>query len=48
MTKPFKIDKFTPIPQGMRRVHVKGYYMAYPEKVPRKKAPPKNKAAAKK
>ena len=39
--KAFKIDKFTPAPQGMRKVHIQGYYMAYPLKAPRKKAPPK-------
>ena len=39
--KPFKIDRYTPIPDGMHRVHIHGFYMAYPKKAPRKKAPPK-------
>ena len=40
--KAFKIDRFTPAPQGMRKVHVHGYYMAYPDKKAR--APAKKKA----
>ena len=42
--KAFKIDRFTPAPQGMRKVHVHGYYMAYPDKKAR--APAKKKAPA--
>jgi hypothetical protein len=42
--KAFKIDRFTPAPQGMRKVHVHGYYMAYPDKKAR--APANKKAPA--
>ena len=38
--KPRRIDKFTPAPPGMTKIHI-DYYMAYPKKAPRKKAPPK-------
>ena len=36
--KPRKIDKFTPAPPGMKKVHSE-YYMAYPRAFPKKKAP---------
>ena len=44
--KPRKIDKFTPAPPGMKKVHV-DYYMAYPRPAPGKKKAAK-KAAKKK
>ena len=34
--KPRKIDKFTPAPPGMKKVHI-DYYMAYPRPAPGKK-----------
>ena len=32
--KPRKIDKFTPAPPGMNKVHIE-YYMAYPKASPK-------------
>ena len=43
--KPRKLaSKTSPLPAGMRRVHIRGYYMAYPNK--KEKPPAKKKAAA--
>ena len=39
-------SRTAPVPAGMRRVHIRGYYMAYPDK--KEKPPAKKKAAAKK
>ena len=38
--KPRKIDKFTPAPPGMTKVHI-DYYMAYPKPGKKKAAPKK-------
>ena len=44
--KPVKLaTKDTPAPAGMHRVHIRGYYMAYPGAKKTKAAPNKKKKA---
>ena len=45
--KPRKIDKSSPAPPGMTKVHI-DYYMAYPRPAPGKKKAAKKKAPSKK